>query len=323
VAGGNVTLDASGSGAACNHSVSSYQWTSSDPANHPVGSSNSPTTSVAAPSSGSFTVTLTVTDDGGRTDTASVTVTSTSASTTAPANASASNCLTPMTVVSLTPHGPSVLAGTGTQAFTASVGDASNTAVTWQVNGIAGGNTTYGTISAAGLYSAPAVIPNPATVMVTALSVADTTRSAWTQLTITSPTVSVSVSPATASVVIGATQSFSATVTGTSNNTVNWQVNGVAGGNATFGTISSSGVYTAPTTVPSPANIAITAVSAADPAVTGTAQVTVTAPSNPLSQGATHGGGGGGSGALDPTTLAVSLLCLLATLRRQHGGRGV
>jgi serine protease len=421
VAGGNVTLDASGSGAACNHSIASYQWTSSDPTNHPVSSSNSPTTSVAAPSSGSFTVTLTVTDDGGRTDTASVTVTSTSASTTAPATASASGCLAPLTVVSLTPHGPSVLAGTGTQAFTASVGDTSNTAVTWQVNGIAGGNTTYGTISTAGLYSAPAVIPSPATVMVTAVSAADTTRSAWTQLTITSSAISVSVSPSTASVVTGATQSFSATITGTSNTTVSWQVNGVAGGNTTIGTISASGVYTAPSTVPSPATVtvtavstanpaasgtaqvtitapgaspitvsvsptsasvparggsqaftaavsgtsntavtwqvggitggnsmigtisssglytapaavpspatvAITAVSAADPAITGTAQVTVTAPEGASSDGGTNGGNGGnggGSGALDPTTLAVSLLCLVGTLRRQRSGRGI
>ena len=43
----------------------------------------------------------------------------------------------------------------GTQTFTATVTNTPNTAVTWDVNGVAGGNSTVGTISAAGVYSAP------------------------------------------------------------------------------------------------------------------------------------------------------------------------
>ncbi len=58
--------------------------------------------------------------------------------------------------------------------------------------------------------------------------------------------VTVTVSPTSANVRAGATQSFSATVTGSSNTAVTWQVNGVAGGSAATGTISSSGMYTAP-----------------------------------------------------------------------------
>jgi hypothetical protein len=65
-------------------------------------------------------------------------------------------------------------------------------------------------------------------------------------------------------------------VQNTSNTAVTWQVNGVTGGNATVGTISSAGLYTAPTVVPSPATVTVTAVSQADPAKSASAQVTVT-----------------------------------------------
>ena len=65
-----------------------------------------------------------------------------------------------------------------TQRFTASVRNTTNTAVTWKVNGVAGGNSTVGTISAGGLYTAPAAVPSPANVTVTAVSTADPTKSA-------------------------------------------------------------------------------------------------------------------------------------------------
>ncbi len=52
----------------------------------------------------------------------------------------------------------------GTQAFTSTAGAA------WSVNGVQGGNSTFGTIDANGLYVAPANEPNPHTVTVTATS---------------------------------------------------------------------------------------------------------------------------------------------------------
>src|SRR5207249_1687045 len=73
----------------------------------------------------------------------------------------------------------------GMQQFTATVTNTNNTAVTWQVNGVPGGNATAGTISSAGLYTAPAVVPSPATVTVRAVSQADATKSASAQVTIT------------------------------------------------------------------------------------------------------------------------------------------
>ena len=97
--------------------------------------------------------------------------------------------ITAATTVSVTisPTAATVAVG-GTQPFTAMVQNTSNTAVTWQVNGMTGGNATVGTISSSGLYTAPGVVPNPATVTVTAVSQADATKSASAQVTITPAT---------------------------------------------------------------------------------------------------------------------------------------
>jgi hypothetical protein len=89
--------------------------------------------------------------------------------------------------------------------------------------------------------------------------------------------VSITISPTSATVVAGSTQQFMATVQNTSNTAVTWQVNGVTGGNATVGTISSAGLYTAPAVVPSPATVTVTAVSQADPTKAASAPVTITA----------------------------------------------
>jgi hypothetical protein len=73
--------------------------------------------------------------------------------------------------------------------------------------------------------------------------------------------LTVTVSPTSASVVTTKTQQFTASVANASNPGVSWHVNGVAGGDAAHGTISSSGMYAAPATVPSPATVTVTAVS--------------------------------------------------------------
>ena len=185
---------------------------------------------------------------------------------------------TPVAVtVMISPASATVAVG-GTQQFTATVENTSNTAVTWQVNATTGGNATIGTISSSGLYTAPGAVPSPAAVTVTAVSQADATKSASAQVTVTAAApVSVTISPASATVAAGGTQQFTATVENTSNTAVTWQVNGVTGGNATVGTISSSGLYTAPGAVPNPAAVTITAVSQADATKSASAQVTVTA----------------------------------------------
>jgi hypothetical protein len=87
----------------------------------------------------------------------------------------------------------------------------------------------------------------------------------------------VAVSPATANVLEASTQQFTATVTNSSNSAVSWQVNGVAGGNSSVGTIDTTGLYTAPVIVPNPASITVTAVLQANTSITGNAIITITA----------------------------------------------
>ncbi len=86
--------------------------------------------------------------------------------------------------------------------------------------------------------------------------------------------ISVTVSPSTATVTIGQTTTFTAQVQNTTNPSVTWAVNGVAGGNSTVGTISAAGLYTAPGRVPSGA-VTITATSAADTSKSANASVNV------------------------------------------------
>ena len=93
-------------------------------------------------------------------------------------------CTAPVSV-SIAP-GSAALALNSTQQFVATVtgNPLSTVAVTWNVNSIPGGNGTVGTVSSGGLYTAPATVPSPATVSVTAVSVADPSKSATASVTI-------------------------------------------------------------------------------------------------------------------------------------------
>ena len=77
--------------------------------------------------------------------------------------------------------------GGGTQSFTATVTGSTNTSVTWSVNGTANGSATTGTINSAGLYTAPANLPSPNTVTVTASSAADATKQGNSGVTLENP----------------------------------------------------------------------------------------------------------------------------------------
>jgi len=174
--------------------------------------------------------------------------------------------------VTISPVSASVPTGTMLQ-FKASVSNTTNTAVTWKVNNTTGGSAATGTISNSGLFTAPATVPNPATVTVTAVAEADTSASASSAVTITEGTT-VSISPSSATVLAGATQQFTSTVNG-QNGAVTWQVNGVTGGAPATGTVSTSGLYTAPAIPPSGQDVTVTAVSQADPTMSASAAVTV------------------------------------------------
>jgi len=258
------------------------------------------------------------------------------------------------------------LRGGDTQSFTAQV-KGTAVAVNWSVNGMAGGNAADGTISAAGLYTAPEFPLASNSVTISAVETSDSTKTASSAVTLENPVpqiamatpmaipvgafnltvsgahfangatiyfgptvltttrvsstqltaggtatagqvgsisitvknpdpgavssgglmaqvvnnsaISVQVSPATATIRAGGQQSFSATVTGSTNQSVTWSVNGVAGGSAATGMISAQGMYTAPVALPNPNTIAISATSAADATKQGTSAVTL---ENPL-----------------------------------------
>jgi len=161
---------------------------------------------------------------------------------------------------------PAALAASGTLQFAAAVqGTAANKSVTWKASA--------GSITSSGLYTAPS---NPGTVAVTATSNADRTKATSATVTVTqaaaSPVVtSVTISPTVASSVTGGTLPFTATVQGTtSNKTVTWK--------ASLGTISASGLYTAP---PTAGTATVTAASNADSTKWASATVAVTAATSP------------------------------------------
>jgi uncharacterized protein YjdB len=63
-----------------------------------------------------------------------------------------------MITISITPSNRTAFLGE-TLTFAATVSNASDTAVAWSVNSISGGSPQVGTISADGIYMAPAYLP--------------------------------------------------------------------------------------------------------------------------------------------------------------------
>ncbi|MCI0349769.1 MAG: choice-of-anchor D domain-containing protein [Acidobacteriales bacterium] len=204
-----------------------------------TGGTISPSGLYTAPNTaGTFTVRATSVADASKSASATVTVT-------APA---------PAIAVSITPTSAS-LQTSGTKQFTATVTGSTNTAVTWSATG--------GTVSTAGLYTAP---NTAGTYTVKATSVADASKSASATVTVTAPApaIGVSINPTSATLQTSATQQFAATVTGTSNTAVTWS--------ATGGTISTSGLYTAPSAA---GTFSVRATSVADASKSASATVTV------------------------------------------------
>jgi hypothetical protein len=192
--------------------------------------------------------------------------------------------------ISVTPTSTSV-AVSGTQKFTASVANTSNTAVIWQVNGVTGGEATHGTIDATGLFTAPPKVPSPSTVTIAAISQAQPTKMAVAQAAIstTAPAVVVSVAPASASVQPGHVQSLTATVQNDSQNKgVTWTLSSAGCSGTACGTLSATSsasgaaiTYTPPLNVPSPASVMATAISVADPSKTAVAAISVASAASP------------------------------------------
>src|SRR6266851_188377 len=221
--------------------------------------------------------------------------------------------------ISVAPTSVSVAVG-NTQQFTATVTGTSNIGVTWSV----AGGASNGTISNTGLYTAPAMTPNPPQATVTATSQADSTKSAFATVTVTGPPTSLSVSPTAASVANFGTQQFTASVTGASSTAVTWQVNGIAGGSQTMGFISTSGLYAAPSGVPTKTDgkgssitttLTVSAVSQANSSASGSATVTIQPGNQNAQYGAIQlGTSGGNANDSSTNTTTHTITCCGATL---------
>lgn len=190
--------------------------------------------------------------------------------------------------VSVSPKSVSLAAGAAQQFSAAVSNDPNNKGVNWSItqNGTvctSGCGTISVSTTASGAtttYTAPG---SPVSVTLTATSISDPTASASASISVAGG-ISVLVAPSTASVALGATYQFTASVANdTSNKGVNWQLtqNGSActpacGQLSATSTASGNPVtYTAPTTAPSSSSVTLTATSVAAPSASSYATISL------------------------------------------------
>src|SRR5579872_353046 len=153
--------------------------------------------------------------------------------------------------ISLSPSTATISSG-AQQQFSASL---TPTARTEKANSAIFWRASAGTISQSGLFTAPTVTSSTR-VTVIATGVADPTSVAVSEVTVVPQNkIAISLSPATATISSGGKQQFSAALTSTSNTAVTWR--------ASAGTISSNGIFTAPSVAAS-TKVTVTATSIAD-----------------------------------------------------------
>jgi len=181
----------------------------------------------------------------------------------------------PAVSVSISPQTSSALLG-NSQTFVSTLTGATNAAVTWSVDGVTGGSAATGTVSTQGVYTAPPDLPATPAVQVTATSVADPTKSATAEITITSD-IAIAIAPPSASIELGKLQTFHATISsgGHPDSTVRWSLSGPACP-AACGSVDLAGNYTAPAILPVAVNATLTAQSVADPSKQAAAAITIT-----------------------------------------------
>jgi len=149
------------------------------------------------------------------------------------------------------------LSSNGQVTFTATVSGSTNQSVIWSLAG-------PGSITGAGVYTAPASISSSQTVTVTARSAADGKTTSTATVTLVPTTVTIT--PASATLAPGASRQFTATVAGTSDTRMSWT--------ASAGAINANGYFTAPN-VSSPTTVIVTARSLADSSKSASATIQV------------------------------------------------
>lgn len=102
-----------------------------------------------------------------------------------------------------------------------------------------------------------------------------TSPSPFTVISVVGP---LAVTPTTALVLPNRTQQFAVTLNGSPTSSVTWTVNGIPGGDTANGTVSSTGLYTAPSTQALVTTVTITVTHAEDRTLTASATATVIVP---------------------------------------------
>jgi len=225
--------------------------------------------------------------------------------------------------VNVSPTTASVLLG-NQQTFTATVTNSDDKTVVWTINGIDGGGQTVGTITDAGIYTAPNIIIPSGAVQVTATSHADSTKTATARLAITSD-ITVSVVPIAATMKLGFVQAFQASVwsRGVPDTAVVWSTSGPACPSQ-CGSIDANGIFTAPLTLPQPPSLTVTATSVADPSKQMSVPVTVgtaSAPQLPTYNVKTYGGAAC-DGVTDDTAAIQKTISDAGNAMSSAGGAG-
>lgn len=168
--------------------------------------------------------------------------------------------------VAVDPGSATLYTGQATQ-FAAAVTGTADLLVTWKVD-----ETGGGTVDQNGMYTAPTAAGS---YHVRAVSHAQPEISGVAAVTVVVPPAgTVVISPKSTSVTAGGTVTFTAAVTGLASSAVTWKVQEASG----CGSVSTSGVYAAPTAA---ATCHVVATSSADPSKTDVATVTVTAVTPP------------------------------------------
>jgi uncharacterized protein (DUF1800 family) len=159
--------------------------------------------------------------------------------------------------------GTATLRGGLTQQYTATTNDGTTPTYNWTVNGTAGGGPNTGTISATGLYTAPAFPPAGGPVTIGATETTDTTKSGTASLTLQNPTpVITAVAPLPINV-----GSIDLTITG---------ANFAQGAVVTFGTVQLLTTWDSPTQLEATGTVAPTQVGNINITVTNPAPGSVT-----------------------------------------------
>ncbi|TPW07844.1 MAG: Ig domain-containing protein, partial [Acidimicrobiaceae bacterium] len=144
--------------------------------------------------------------------------------------------------------------------------------VLWSVDEGTAQPGSLGSVDAQGNYTAPSHLPDPIVVRLIARCAADPGQ--FTDVLVHVDGISVEIVPDVLGLPVNRTAQLTARIFGAPGQSVTWSLDD----DATHGTISVDGLFTAPATLPEPPTAVVRATSVVDPTLSGTASVQLTGP---------------------------------------------